>query len=350
MTSIQNFETVESLLNRLSRKNPDRKTGLKPIVSHHIVEFTGSCSSKSEELKDFDPASKDHTSKPVLKPNQIHIINFSISDSSSERKLITIVSLLEALVFFGHSEVLVTIGMVLIEKKTNPDIYQLKVRDYVLPRFTELNPYKKHEKFKSQLNKVKQLLGEEGSDLIIPWIRKKIPESYDLFVVEDEFYHGKNSLTQKYSFNFDQLSRIFISDSLSPQLYICNLTKNQMIFLFGRRVQREDMVYKVLDRMLERKNVETQQTQQFQTEQPKQKQSEDVPVPQKETHLSSSTPPDNLGYIPCRSCGMKFLKTFLDGNNGECGNCSFRRIGCSKCHKFSVKRWSMYDYKCVECM
>lgn len=253
------FETVKSLWERLARKNPTRLINIDPIPQHIDVEFTGIHYSKTI-ITD---------SKSTLNPNQLRVINFQLNPTNSTIKLFELVKVLATLNITGHDQVPVMFRLYLIKKKINPESFEIKTLNNITLQNSDLNPYKRHEKFKSKLSKVVRHLakGSNGDfNLILTWIRKMIPQDYKLFVVEDEFYHGSDPLIRNYLFDPKQISRIFNSDPQCPQLYICNLTKLQMSLLFGKRKQRENIVNKLLDRMLERKQTESDSVQVDQTE------------------------------------------------------------------------------------
>lgn len=212
---IEQFETIQTLLERLQREKPEAKINLSSNVRFGLVTF------KSES---------DQFAKYVLETEEWNYIEFfSYGPSTSRVKVI--ISILARLVETKHGSVPVLLDNKLIPLEKGNKVCIKNDKTALSFCHTSFNPHH-HTEFKKQFDNVVSLLGEDV-DCILCWLRKKIPKGCKIYVVGSTFYHKLADVVAELPIVAKYFGSLFKQDNENSQIYICKLNKSQLNILSG---------------------------------------------------------------------------------------------------------------------
>lgn len=223
--SISNYETIESLYNRLRADKTSQHVMFDPIPQYGRVEFT----SKMGQRVIGGVTAKD----------QWNYLNFRLSINPTPIK--DILNILKSLkVEHGTKPVLFQLALIPNESKKSDTCHKINTTPELSFYSTDMNPY---NKFAAEFEKVRQILGED-QDIVQAWLKKKCPKDVEIFLIGTHLYVGiLDLLTARPSIgNYIGWKNIFFNqDPTIPTIYTCKLSLDKLNLIFGNNVDHKSM-------------------------------------------------------------------------------------------------------------
>lgn len=226
MNKLSDYESIKTLYERLSKEDPERQILCSTELEYGVTTFEGRRTQKDT-----------FSSVPMDNWNSL---NFAHANSQT-----TIQVICELLKPFatsdehGNKPILMQHKLIKIPNIPKKEAYKLETTNAVIFSFTDMNPY---NKFFEEFKNVSNVLSGEP-DLILCWLKKKIPSGVEVYIVGTEVYIDKSALIFKYyrMSNLGDIKFLFTPDEQCPSILICKITPEKIRLLFGE-FTNEDVV------------------------------------------------------------------------------------------------------------
>lgn len=216
MNKISDYESIKTFWSRLSRQEP----GTQIYTSTKQFEFG---------LVTFDGTSKQthkFSKEPVDNWNCLNL--FNATEPTSVELVCEMLKPFAVNPDHTAKPILLQYSLIAPPKC---GVYKFNcVRGLDFNR-TDMNPYLK---FATEFENVFKTLKDE-QDLILSWLRKKIPSGVEVYVVGKDMFLGSHALSCKYSRvdRVENFKALFKPDELCSSLYISKLSTDKFNLMFG---------------------------------------------------------------------------------------------------------------------